>query len=49
MVPFMPPFSGNDDERRLLASFLHRLSLREIEMESYSRIIPALPERTSRR
>jgi hypothetical protein len=49
MVPFMPPFSGNDDERRLLASFLYRLTRDEIELESYSRLIPAAPAGRTRR
>jgi mono/diheme cytochrome c family protein len=37
MVPFMPPFSGTDDERRILARFFNQLSNKEIELKPLSR------------
>jgi mono/diheme cytochrome c family protein len=37
MGPFMPPFSGTNDERRLLAKFLYQLSDKEIELKPLSR------------
>jgi mono/diheme cytochrome c family protein len=40
MVPFMAPFSGTDDERRVLASFFYRLSAGEIEVGAPSRFSP---------
>lgn len=43
MVPFMPPFAGSEDERRLTARFLHRLTRGEVEMASLSRFIPEPP------
>jgi hypothetical protein len=39
MVPFMPPCSGTDNERRILASFLYQLSAGEIEIGAPSRFI----------
>jgi len=40
MMPFMTPFSGTDDERRILANFLYRLASGEIEMTSAARLMP---------
>ena len=40
MVPFMPPFVGTEEERRLVAGFLHRLTAGEVEMASLSRFVP---------
>jgi mono/diheme cytochrome c family protein len=37
MVPFMPPFSGTDDERQTLGRFLYQLSNKEIEIKPLSR------------
>jgi mono/diheme cytochrome c family protein len=37
MVPFMPPFSGTDDERQTLARFFYQLSNKEIGLKSLSR------------
>jgi hypothetical protein len=39
MVPFMPPFSGNDRERMILAKFLYELS-NGLHLESPSRYTP---------
>jgi mono/diheme cytochrome c family protein len=43
MVPFMPPFSGLQDERRILAKFLYGLSQGKIRFESPSRYTPFRP------
>jgi hypothetical protein len=40
MVPFMPPFSGTEAERRLLARFLYRLSQDRIKLTAPSRYTP---------
>jgi len=41
MVPFMPPFSGTNQEAQVLASFLHRLSQKKFPLEgSPSRFEP---------
>jgi hypothetical protein len=37
MVPFMPPFAGNDDERRAMTEYLFRLGKGEIHYRSLSR------------
>jgi mono/diheme cytochrome c family protein len=37
MVPFMPPFAGTNDERRILARFFYQLSNKEIEIDHPSR------------
>jgi hypothetical protein len=37
MVPFMPPFSGSEQERRVLASFLYQLANGKIEIGAPSR------------
>jgi mono/diheme cytochrome c family protein len=39
MVPFMPPFSGNEVERRVLSRFLYQLTSGEIKLEAPSRFI----------
>lgn len=39
MVPFMPPCSGTDDERRVLASFFYQLSAGEMEIGAPSRFV----------
>jgi mono/diheme cytochrome c family protein len=44
MVPFMPPFSGSDSERLILAKFLYGLSHGSIRFESPSRYTPFRPE-----
>jgi cytochrome bd-type quinol oxidase subunit 1 len=40
MVPFMPPFSGTQDERRILARFLYRLAQDRIDLAAPSRYTP---------
>jgi cytochrome bd-type quinol oxidase subunit 1 len=40
MVPFMPPFSGTEAERRILARFLYRLAQDRIHLEAPSRYTP---------
>lgn len=40
MVPFMPPFSGTDDERRILAGFLYELSKETVKLHNPSRLVP---------
>jgi hypothetical protein len=40
MVPFMPPFSGTEEERRLLAKFLYKLYQEEIIITGYYRYTP---------
>jgi hypothetical protein len=40
MVPFMPPFSGNDQERRTMADFLFRLADGTIKLGVPSRFTP---------
>jgi hypothetical protein len=40
MVPFMAPFSGTDEERRVLASFLHELSTGKIPVKTYFQPFP---------
>jgi len=40
MVPFMPPCSGTEDERRVLATFFYQLSNKEIEIGAPSRFAP---------
>jgi hypothetical protein len=40
MVPFMPPFSGTEAERRILARFLYRLSQDRIQLTAPSRFTP---------
>ena len=40
MVPFMPPCSGTEDERRALATFFYQLSNGEIEIGPPSRFAP---------
>ncbi|HVP35383.1 MAG TPA: c-type cytochrome [Terriglobales bacterium] len=39
MVPFMPPFSGNDGERRALSAFLYQLANGQIKIEEPSRFL----------
>ena len=39
MVPFMPPFSGTDDERRVLSTFLYQLTSGEIKLKAPSRFM----------
>ncbi len=41
MVPFMPPFSGTDQERRAMADFLFRLADGTIKLGAPSRFAPA--------
>jgi len=40
MVPFMPPFSGTEKERKILARFLYRLANKHISLEAPSRYTP---------
>lgn len=40
MIPFMPPFSGTEDERRILARFLYQLSTGKLKMGAPSRFAP---------
>ncbi len=40
MVPFMPPFSGTDQERRAMADFLFRLANGTIKLGAPSRFAP---------
>jgi len=40
MVPFMPPFSGTEAERRILARFLYRLAQDRIHLSAPSRYTP---------
>ncbi len=40
MVPFMPPFSGTEGERRILARFLYRLAEDRIHLSAPSRYTP---------
>jgi mono/diheme cytochrome c family protein len=44
MVPFMPPFAGNDAERLLLASFLHDLSTGKTPVRPFFLPFPRAPE-----
>lgn len=39
MVPFMPPFSGTENERRVLSRFLYQLTSGEIKLEAPSRFM----------
>ena len=40
MVPFMPPFSGTEQERRILSRFLYQLANEKISIETPSRFAP---------
>lgn len=40
MVPFMPPFSGTEQERRVMARFLDELSTGKLKMGTPSRFTP---------
>jgi hypothetical protein len=40
MVPFMAPFSGTDEERRILASFLYDLASGKLPVRPFSRPFP---------
>lgn len=40
MLPFMPPFSGTEDERRTLAGFLYGISKATIKLHDPSRFVP---------
>jgi len=40
MIPFMPPFSGTEDERRTLAGFLYGISKETIKLHDPSRFVP---------
>jgi hypothetical protein len=40
MVPFMPPFSGTEKEKKILARFLYRLANKRIALEAPSRYTP---------
>lgn len=44
MVPFMPPFSGTEAERRILARFLYRLAQDRIHLSAPSRYTPLTGE-----
>ena len=44
MVPFMPPFSGTEAERRILARFLYRLDQDRIHLSAPSRYTPLTGE-----
>lgn len=44
MIPFMPPFSGTDEERRTLASFLFDMSTGKVPVEPHFRPFPRGPE-----
>ena len=46
MVPFMPPFSGTEEERRVLARFLYRLANDRIHLSAPSRYTPFTGEAT---
>jgi hypothetical protein len=45
MVPFMPPFAGNDEERHLLASFLHDLATGKTAVQPFFLPFPRAPEK----
>jgi len=40
MVPFIPPFSGTEQERRILSRFLYQLANEKISIETPSRFAP---------
>ena len=40
MVPFMPPFSGTEQERRIMARFLYQLANGKITIVAPSRFVP---------
>ena len=40
MVPFMPPFSGSERERKVLANFLYQLANGKFHLEGRSRFYP---------
>ena len=40
MVPFMPPFSGTEGERKTLAGFLYGISEGTIKIQDLSRLVP---------
>jgi mono/diheme cytochrome c family protein len=42
MVPFMPPFSGSEQERRVLANFLYQLANGKIKIKVPSRFYPLI-------
>jgi hypothetical protein len=44
MVPFMPPFSGTEAERRVLAGFLYRLAHDKVHLRAPSRYTPLTGE-----
>jgi mono/diheme cytochrome c family protein len=48
MVPFMPPFAGNDDERRILASFLFELSAGKIPPNTVAQLAAYAPREAKR-
>ncbi len=41
MVPFMPPFSGTEAERRTLAGYLYGIAQGTIKLQDPSRLVPA--------
>jgi hypothetical protein len=41
MVSFMPPFAGDDRERRVTARFLYRLGQGRVDLQSHSRAVVA--------
>jgi cytochrome bd-type quinol oxidase subunit 1 len=48
MVPFMPPFAGSDDERRILASFLFELSTGKIPPGTVAQLAAYTPREAKR-
>jgi mono/diheme cytochrome c family protein len=40
IIPFMPPFSGTEDERKTLAGFLYGISKGTIKLHDPSRFLP---------
>ena len=40
MVPFMPPFSGTEQERRIMSHFLYQLANGKIIIKALSRFAP---------
>lgn len=45
MVPFMPPFSGNETEQRIMARFLYQLNAGKVAMQSNARFQPRTEEK----
>lgn len=48
LVPFMPPFAGNDNERRILASFLYDLGTGKVSPDAVAPLAEYAPREGSR-